>query len=105
MHAKYKLTNYSDREGTTMIFFLHIIFEQSVIIMVKAWFMDSSDEDQRLPHQLDPPEPVSLEDLKNCGVLYWKVNHTFDINFRQGKRIRRVKKGSTKHIEVQGSEW
>jgi len=37
--------------------------------------MDSSNTDQRLPHQLDPPEPVSLEDLKNCGVLYWKVNH------------------------------
>ena len=53
-------------------------FQQSVIIiMVKAWFMDSSDEDQRLPHQLDPPEPVSLEDLKNCGVLYWKVKYTF----------------------------
>ena len=36
--------------------------------------MDSSDEDQRLPHQLDPPQPVSLEDLANCGVLYWKVS-------------------------------
>ena len=61
-----------------MIIFLQI-FQQSVIIiiMVKAWFMDSSDEDQRLPHQLDPPEPVSLEDLKNCGVLYWKVEYTF----------------------------
>ena len=55
--------------------------------MVKAWFMDSSDEDQRLPHQLDPPQPVSLEDLENCGVLYWQVsssNHgtewfTYDI--------------------------
>ena len=45
--------------------------------MVKAWFMDSSEEDQRLPHQLDPPEPVSLEDLRNCGVLYWKVKKTF----------------------------
>lgn len=43
------------------------------IAMVSAWFMDSSDEDQRLPHHLDPPQPVSLEDLANCGVLYWKV--------------------------------
>lgn len=63
--------------------------------MVKAWFMDSSEEDQRLPHQLDPPEPVSLDDLKNCGVLYWKVNHTFYIDFSQGKRIRRLEKEST----------
>ncbi|CAH3154953.1 unnamed protein product [Porites lobata] len=45
-----------------------------VVKMVKAWFMDSSDEDQRLPHQLDPPQPVSLEDLENCGVLYWKLD-------------------------------
>ena len=44
------------------------------IAMVSAWFMDSSDEDQRLSHQLDPPQPVSLEDLANCGVLYWKVS-------------------------------
>ena len=63
--------------------------------MVKAWFMDSSEEDQRLPHQLDPPEPLSLDDLKNCGVLYWKVNHTFYTDFSQGKRIRRLEKEST----------
>lgn len=43
------------------------------INMVQAWFMDSSNADQRLPHQLDPPQPVSLEDLSNSGVLYWKV--------------------------------
>ena len=43
--------------------------------------MDSSKEDQRLPHQLDPPQPVSLEDLENCGVLYWKVIKT---NFKLG---------------------
>ena len=33
--------------------------------------MDSSDEDQRLPHQLEPPQPVTLEYLATFGVLYW----------------------------------
>ncbi|XP_031570315.1 1,2-dihydroxy-3-keto-5-methylthiopentene dioxygenase-like [Actinia tenebrosa] len=42
--------------------------------MVRAWYMDSSDEDQRLPHQLDPPQPVSLDQLKQLGVLYWKLD-------------------------------
>lgn len=51
--------------------------------MVSAWFMDSSDEDQRLSHQLDPPQPVSLEDLANCGVLYWKVSFFSLIYTRQ----------------------
>lgn len=69
--------------------------------MVKAWFMDSSEEDQRLPHQLDPPKPVSLDDLKNCGVLYWKVNHTFYIDFSQGKRITRLEKESTDYNSLE----
>ena len=42
--------------------------------------MDSSDEDQRLPHQLDPPQPVSLDDLENCGVLYWQVSSSNHAN-------------------------
>ena len=41
--------------------------------MVQAWFMDSSDEDQRLPHQLEPPQPVSLEQLADIGVLYFNI--------------------------------
>lgn len=36
--------------------------------------MDSSDADQRLSHQLDPPEFVSLEMLEKLGVLYWNFN-------------------------------
>ena len=55
--------------------------------MVKAWLMDSSNEDQRLPHQLDPPQPVSLEVLKNCGVLYWKVILTFYILISEGRGV------------------
>uniref|UniRef100_A0A8C6UYY1 Acireductone dioxygenase n=1 Tax=Neogobius melanostomus TaxID=47308 RepID=A0A8C6UYY1_9GOBI len=39
-----------------------------------AWFMDSSDEDQRKPHKLDPNMPVSMEDLQRLGVFHWKLN-------------------------------
>ena len=38
--------------------------------------MDDSNEDQRLPHQCDPPVPVSLDELKRLGVLYFH----FDID-------------------------
>lgn len=39
--------------------------------------MDDSNEDQRLPHQQDPPQEVSLDYLKQLGVLYWKVTALF----------------------------
>lgn len=35
--------------------------------------MDSSEEDQRKPHRLNPNEPVSLDQLKKLGVFYWKL--------------------------------
>ena len=38
-----------------------------------TWYMDDSDEDQRLPHKLDPNQPVPLEDLEKIGVFYWRV--------------------------------
>ncbi|XP_051942671.1 acireductone dioxygenase [Hippocampus zosterae] len=41
---------------------------------LEAWYMDNSDEDQRKPHKLDPNRPVSLEELKQLGVFYWKLN-------------------------------
>ena len=42
--------------------------------MVRAWFMDDSSEDQRKPHMTDPPQFVSLDDLKKLGVLYFEVD-------------------------------
>eukprot|EP00064_Thunnus_orientalis_P009094 superscaffoldBa00001135_g9117 len=39
---------------------------------IEAWYIDSSDEDQRKPHRLNPNQPVSLEELKKIGVLHWK---------------------------------
>jgi len=36
--------------------------------------MDSNEEDQRLPHELSPPEDVTLEALYNkSGVMYFKI--------------------------------
>ncbi|CAN1808125.1 Acireductone dioxygenase 3 [Linum perenne] len=31
--------------------------------VIQAWYMDDSDEDQRLPHHKNPPEYVSLDKL------------------------------------------
>ena len=59
--------------------------------MVSAWYMDDSDEDQRLDHQKNPPQPVDMKDVITLtGVLHWKVycnvlhqllNYFLDINF------------------------
>ncbi|CAG5866177.1 unnamed protein product [Menidia menidia] len=41
---------------------------------IEAWYMDSSEEDQRKPHKLSPPRPVSPEQLQALGVFHWKLN-------------------------------
>ncbi|XP_059145183.1 acireductone dioxygenase-like [Physella acuta] len=43
--------------------------------MVRAWYMDSSDTDQREPHMLDPPVFLKLDELyKKTGVEYFTFN-------------------------------
>ncbi|XP_053688172.1 acireductone dioxygenase [Sabethes cyaneus] len=43
--------------------------------MVRAWFMDNDSSDQRLEHQLNPPQFLDLTDLYNkTGVEYFKLN-------------------------------
>ncbi|XP_050039079.1 acireductone dioxygenase [Dermacentor andersoni] len=44
--------------------------------MVRAWYMDDDlSTDQREEHQLDPPVPVALDEIREkSGVLYWKLN-------------------------------
>uniref|UniRef100_A0A0E9X3W1 Acireductone dioxygenase n=1 Tax=Anguilla anguilla TaxID=7936 RepID=A0A0E9X3W1_ANGAN len=46
----------------------------AITIIMEAWYLDESDEDQRLPHKCNPNKPVSLEELKQLGVLHWKLN-------------------------------
>lgn len=46
--------------------------------MVRAWYMDNSDVDQRLEHHKQPPECISTENLfKITGVEYFQVKSIF----------------------------
>jgi hypothetical protein len=40
---------------------------------IEAWYMDSSEEDQRAPHKMEPNVPVSKEILSSLGVIHWKL--------------------------------
>ena len=61
--------------------------------MSRAWYMDSSDADQRQEHQRSPPLSVSLEELKaKSGVLVFKIDlDTFERegSFYEGLRKER----------------
>ncbi|XP_065343492.1 acireductone dioxygenase [Cloeon dipterum] len=49
--------------------------------MVQAWFMDSSDVDQRKLHQTDPPQFVSVEELlTTTGVESFKITIDDDLS-------------------------
>ena len=39
-----------------------------------AWYMDSSEADQRLEHRLSPNEPCPVPILAALGVHYWHVD-------------------------------
>jgi len=42
---------------------------------MKAWLMDNDGaESPRAPHHRTPDAPVSLEELKHLGVLYWYID-------------------------------
>nr|XP_050860735.1 acireductone dioxygenase [Vespula vulgaris] len=44
--------------------------------MVRAWYMDDSDIDQRLEHRKESSELLSMADLYAIsGVEYFKINH------------------------------
>lgn len=44
--------------------------------MVRAWYMDNSTTDQRLEHQRNPPEFITLKELFDLsGVEYYSVSN------------------------------
>ncbi|XP_026461185.1 1,2-dihydroxy-3-keto-5-methylthiopentene dioxygenase-like [Ctenocephalides felis] len=44
--------------------------------MVRAWYMDDEETDQRLEHHKTPPEYVDMADVfDRTGVEYYKIDH------------------------------
>ncbi|XP_063040591.1 acireductone dioxygenase [Engraulis encrasicolus] len=56
---------------------------------MEAWYMDDSDEDQRLPHKLDPNQQVTTSELEHLGVFYWKLNADIYENDPELEKIRK----------------
>ncbi|EFN63310.1 1,2-dihydroxy-3-keto-5-methylthiopentene dioxygenase [Camponotus floridanus] len=68
--------------------------------MVRAWYMDSNDADQRLEHHRQPPEFVSLDHLfAVTGVEYFKINH---LNYDTDATLKKLreKRGYTYEDEI-----
>ncbi|KAF4084301.1 hypothetical protein AMELA_G00126970 [Ameiurus melas] len=59
--------------------------------VLEAWYMDESTEDKRLPHKLHPNHPVSLQELQDVGVWYWKLNADIYENDSELQKIREEK--------------
>ncbi|CAN1279912.1 Acireductone dioxygenase 2 [Linum perenne] len=57
--------------------------------VIQAWYMDDSDEDQRLPHHKNPPEYVSLDKLAELGVLSWRLDADKYETDEELKKIRK----------------
>uniref|UniRef100_V9IH77 1,2-dihydroxy-3-keto-5-methylthiopentene dioxygenase n=1 Tax=Apis cerana TaxID=7461 RepID=V9IH77_APICE len=58
--------------------------------MVRAWYMDNSDVDQRLEHHKQPPECISIENLfKITGVEYFQINYK---NYKNDNILTELKK-------------
>ncbi|XP_060025428.1 acireductone dioxygenase isoform X2 [Lagenorhynchus albirostris] len=57
--------------------------------MVQAWYMDKSADDPRRPHRGEPARPVSLEQLRGLGVLYWKLDADKYENDPELEKIRK----------------
>eukprot|EP01026_Neomeris_dumetosa_P065585 TRINITY_DN6299_c1_g1_i1.p1 TRINITY_DN6299_c1_g1~~TRINITY_DN6299_c1_g1_i1.p1 ORF type:complete len:200 (+),score=22.24 TRINITY_DN6299_c1_g1_i1:68-667(+) len=58
---------------------------------LEAWYMDSSDEDQRLPHRQEPNKPCSVKELRQLGVLSWKLEADKYENDPELEAIRKVR--------------
>ncbi|KAH8378718.1 hypothetical protein KR009_000919 [Drosophila setifemur] len=72
--------------------------------MVKVWFMDTEETDQRLEHHRNPPEYLDLADLyQKTGVEYFKASGIINADDYQGDKtlsVLRAQRGYTYDDEI-----
>ncbi|KAI3983227.1 hypothetical protein MKX01_029923 [Papaver californicum] len=56
--------------------------------VIQAWYMDESDEDQRLPHHREPKEFVSFDRLNELGVLSWSLDAD---NYETDEELKKIR--------------
>nr|CAB3497001.1 unnamed protein product [Digitaria exilis] len=59
--------------------------------VIQAWYMDDSEEDQRLPHHREPKEYIPLDKLSELGILSWRLNADDWENDENLKKIREAR--------------
>ncbi|KAL5210047.1 hypothetical protein ABZP36_005670 [Zizania latifolia] len=59
--------------------------------VIQAWYMDDSEEDQRLPHHREPKEFIPLTKLSELGILSWRLNADDWENDENLKKIREAR--------------
>jgi 1,2-dihydroxy-3-keto-5-methylthiopentene dioxygenase len=70
--------------------------------MVRAWKMDESVADQRLPHMTDPPQFLDLKQLADLGVEYYKIDAD---NYKECSVLQDLRKEKGYDYEDQVKLW
>ena len=66
-------------------------FQEGKEEVIQAWYMDDSDEDQRLPHHREPKQFVSIDRLAELGIFSWRLNSDGYENDEALKKIREAR--------------
>ncbi|KAL9240844.1 hypothetical protein vseg_015020 [Gypsophila vaccaria] len=56
--------------------------------VIQAWYMDDSNDDQRLPHHKEPKEFISLEQLDELGVTSWRLDAD---NYETDEELKKIR--------------